>query len=439
MRNALNTNWINAFRFSSSHCIFKAGLLIVIACSVLIPLNALSQPLPASLWEQTIQNNPMLESYRHRLDAREKAIESIGIWPALELEAGILPRPMEQMMGDQRFSFSAMQMLPRNAEFNAQRNETRAMLLAETALMDEKALMLRRELTEAWVKRVAFEQEMDMMDDALELMYQMQDIVRARVSTDGSSSDWLRLELRIVEMEDEHIAMEDMMDALDQMIWSLTGDTLRSSIPIADSLTTVPYSIPRLPPDFSTHPSVRKYLAESDAATARSEMAKSMLRPMVGVGLQYIPFKPRTNMGISTSGNDMIMPMVRVAIPNSRSKIRVQSEIARSEGLSMEYEMRNRISELQVAWAEAIAALRQSERNITTAIRQRALSKELYDNEVSRYQTGMGSIDMLLDIQQDWLTYRFKALEAVMKQRIAIAQLEELQPELVGNIQNDNK
>jgi outer membrane protein TolC len=418
---------------------FKAGFIMMIAFSVLIPLDALSQPLPATLWEQTIRNNPMLESYRHRLDAREKAIEGIGIWPALELEAGILTRPMEQMMGDQRFSFSAMQMLPRNVEFKAQRNETRAMLLAETALMDETALMLRRELTEAWVKRVALAQEMNMMDEALELMYQMQDIVRARVSTDGSSSDWLRLELRIVEMEDEHIAMEDMMDAVDQMIWSLTGDSLKSPIPLADSLTTLSYSIPRLAPDFSNHPSVRKYQAESDAATARSEMANSMLRPMIGVGIQYIPFKPRSSMGESTSGADMIMPMVTVSIPNSRAKIRIQSEIARSEALSMDYEMHNRISELQIAWAEAIAELKQSERNITTSIRQRALSKELYDTEVSRFQTGMGSIDMLLDIQQNWINYRFKALEAIMKQRIAIAQLEELQPEIAGNTQNDNK
>jgi len=433
MRNALVTKLVNAFRVMSSYCFFKAGFLMMVACSVLIPQEALSQPLPASLWEQTIQNNPMLESYRHRLEAREKAIESVGIWPALELEAGILPRPMEQMMGDQRFSFSAMQMLPRNAEFNAQRNETRAMLLAETAMMDETALMLRRELTETWIKRVAVAQEMNMMDEALGLMYQMQDIVRSRVSTTGSSSDWIRLEMRIIEMEDEHIAMEDMMDALDQMIWSITGDTGRSTVPLADSLTTISYSIPRLAPDFSNHPSVSKYRAESDAAKARSEMASSMLRPMIGVGIQYIPFKPRTSMGTTTSGADMVMPMIRVGIPNSRSKLKLQSEIARSEGLGMDSEMQNRISELQIAWAEAIAELRQSERNITTSIRQRALSKELYDNEVIRYQTGMGTIEMLLDIQQSWIDYRFKALEAVMKQRIAIAQLEELQPELVGN------
>jgi outer membrane protein TolC len=412
---------------------FLPLLLFLLSPLFLFSNQASAQSLPSSLWQKAVENNPRLEIYRQNLVSQEALKRSVGAWPNLEIEAGVLVRPMELMMGDQRFSFSVMQMLPRTAEFKYQREEIDAMSGAEQALLDETLRMFRRELTEAWIERVALEHEMNLMDDALEIMNQMQSAVRDRVSTTASNSDWIRIEMRILEMEDVHAAMEDKIEALNQKIWSLTGDKQRSSIPIADSLSIASYRFARQVPDFSDHPAVRMFDFEANAAIARARMTESMLRPMFGIGVQYTPIKPRESMGERTSGGDMIMPMFTLSVPTSRDKVRALSEASRSESLSIQRAKEDKIAELQIQWAKAISELQQAERNLNTASRQRALSKELYDNELVQFQTGMGNLDMLLDIQESWVGYRMKSLEATMRQRMAFAMLEELQPSITGS------
>ncbi len=138
-------------------------------------------------------------------------------------------------------------------------------------------------------------------------------------------------------------------------------------------------------------------------------------------------------MGVKTSGNDMLMPMFKISIPTSREKVRALSEASRSESLSIQRAREDKIAELQSQWASAISELQQAERNIITANRQRALSKEMYENELMQYKTGMGNLDMLLDIQESWVGYRMKSLGAIMRQRMAFAMLEELQPSITGS------
>lgn len=401
--------------------------------SLLLPTAATAQPLPPSLWQKAVENNPRLEMYRQNLVSQEALKRSVGAWPDLDIEAGVLVRPMEQMMGDQRFSFSVMQMLPRTTNFKYQREEIDAMSGAEQALLEETMRMIRSELTKAWIERVALEQEMNLMDESLELMNQMQSAVRDRVSTTASNSDWIRVEMRIIEMEDIHAAMEDKIEALNQKIWSLTGDKERSTIPVSDSLSIASYRFARQVPNFLDHPAVLMFDFEAEAALARAGMSDAMLRPMVGIGIQYTPLKPRESMGEKTSGSDMVMPMFKINIPTSRYKVRALSEASRSESLGMQRAKEDKIAELQMKWADAIAELQQAERTIITSDRQRALSKELYDNELVQYRTGMGNLDMLLDIQESWVGYRMKSLEAIMRQRMAFAMLEELQPSITGS------
>jgi outer membrane protein TolC len=409
-------------------------LFLFLPFLLLLPSNqSNAQPLPPTLWQKAVENNPRLEMYRQNLVSQEALKRSVGAWPDLDIEAGVLVRPMEQMMGDQRFSFSVMQMLPRTANFKYQREEIDAMSGAEQALLEETMRMIRRELTEAWVERVALEQEMNLMDESLELMYQMQSAVRDRVSTTASNSDWIRIEMRILEMEDVHTAMEDKIEALNQKIWSLTGDKERSTIPVTDSLSVASYRFARQVPDFLDHPAVLMFDFEAEAALARAGMSDAMLRPMVGVGIQYTPLKPRESMSEKTSGSDMIMPMFRISIPTTRDKIRALAEASRSESLSIQRAKEDKIATLQMQWADAISELQQAERTILTANRQRALSKELYDNELVQYRTGMGNLDMLLDIQESWVGYRMKSLDAIMRQRMAFAMLEELQPSITGS------
>lgn len=392
-----------------------------------------AQSIPVELWETALEQNPKLASYRQKLKTREAMLRSVGAWPSLELEAGVLMRPMELLMGDQRFSFSAMQMIPWYRLFDLERKEISYMRLADQSLLDETALMIRKELSMAWIERVTLEQEMVLMDQSIAFMKQMKDLAETRIKTGGSTSDWLRLDIKLLEMEDNHVAMDDKIEAIDHRIWNIIGDSLRKPIPVVDSLVYTPFDIPVSSPDFRTHPSVLMLQSESDAANVRSTMAAQMTRPMFGVGLQYTPIRPRSSMDIKTDGKDMIMPMFKVSIPFSRANIRANVEVSTSESVTFKREIQNRLSELEIEWASQLAEIRMARRNILTSKQQELLTRQLLENTKRDYESGMGSIEMLIELQDMLLMYRMNALEATMRHQMALARLEELQPSLLRN------
>ena len=406
---------------------------ILLCLFILTCASSYSQPIPTELWESALKQNPKLATYRQKLETREAMMRAVGVWPGLELEAGILTRPMELLMGDQRFSFSAMQMIPRNALFRLEREELSKMKWVDQSLLDEAALMIRKELSMAWIERVALEHEMLLMDQSIILMKQMKEVAESRIKSGESSSDWLRLDIRLLEMQDEHVAMEDKIEAIDYRIWNIVGDSLRKPIPVSDSLIYTPFDIQTESPDFSSHPSVTMLQNESEAALVRMRMSSQMLRPMFGVGVQYIPLKPSSSMDIMSEGKDMIMPMLRVSIPVSRSTLKLAADVSKSESLTYQRESLNRISELKTEWASIVSDIRQARRNILTAKQQELLSRQLFENMKRDYESGMGSIEMLIDMQNMLLMYRMNALEATLRHQMALARLEELQPILQVN------
>lgn len=411
------------------------GITLWILLSVLMVIGTAvqSQPLPVALWESALQKNPQLESYRQKLKTREAMMRTVGEWPGLELEAGVLTRPMELLMGDQRFSFTATQMIPRYRLFDLERKEISYMKMADQSTLDEAALMIRKEITMAWIERVTLEQEMVLMDQSIALLKQMKEVVEAKIKTGQSSSDWLRLDIRLLEMEDDHVAMDDKIEAIDYRIWQLIGDSLRNPIPVVDSLVYTPFDFPISLPDFSTHPSVQTRLSEAQAARVRAEMSSQMARPMLGVGLQYIPLRQRSSMESKTDGKDMVMPMVKMSIPLSKSAIKASSEVSSSESISFEWEANNRISELEIEWTSILSEIRMARRNIVTAKQQELLTRQLFENTKRDYESGMGSIEMLIEMQDMLLMYRMKALEATMQHQMSLARLEELKPGMFRN------
>jgi hypothetical protein len=134
-----------------------------------------------------------------------------------------------------------------------------------------------------------------------------------------------------------------------------------------------------------------------------------------------------------TDGKDMVMPMVKMSIPLSKSAIKASSEVSSSESIGFEWEANNRISELEIEWTSILSEIRMARRNIVTAKQQELLTRQLFENTKRDYESGMGSIEMLIEMQDMLLMYRMKALEATMQHQMSLARLEELQPGMFRN------
>lgn len=417
----------------------SAAMVVLVGWMAAVPA-AFAQPLPESLWQQALKHNPRLESTRLAVEAAERSESAVGLWPNLELQAGVFTRPMEFMMGDQRLELQAMQMLPQSAMFRAQRRELGAMSEAQRALADETERMIRRELTQMWVERVALGQELRLMDEAIGLIAQMQSLAEAQVVAGGRQSDLIRLQLRKTEMEAERERLRQSLPGVEEAIWALVGDSAKPALPLPAALAR-----PRLADAvqtetgrFTDHPAVRMASADALAAQARSDMASAEQRPMLGVGIQYMPIRPRTDaMGMSTSGDDMLMPMVSLSIPVSRGRQRAKADAARIESRAIQAESRSRTSELYSQWMQTLAQFRQAETMADLTAEQERLSKSLYELSMSEYQTGQMPMEALLEIQETWIEYQKNRLSALVELHRTLAKLEELQPNLAKTYENE--
>ena len=136
-------------------------------------------------------------------------------------------------------------------------------------------------------------------------------------------SDVLRVRIQIKELENTLALLEDSRLPIKAEFNQLLNRDINEVVSIADSLSGSVVSWERqalLDSITQNNPMLKMLDAEEEAYEAQKKMARLEGRPMLGAGVNYIPFSPRTENGMPMGGNDMVMPMLRLTIPIYRKK-----------------------------------------------------------------------------------------------------------------------
>ncbi len=444
--------------------------------------SALAQTLDDYL-VKAAENNPGLKAaYQEYLAAAERG-NQVSL-PDPELQVGVFFRPMERFMGNQVADIRFMQMFPWFGMLKAQASEADQMALVRYQLFLDVKNNLFYQFRTTWYTLAELQEEIRITEENLEILQRYERMALSRFenakSSAGSPSaspmpsspnatassgggggmnsmgnqsqsksnatkntgmsgpaamtsggpgmtDVLRVRLQINTLENELKLLYANKIPLVAELNKLMNLDREEEISEPEPLMPFQLSIDKqqILDSISAHnPMLGMYDAELAALESQKLMAKLEGKPMVGAGVNYMPFKPRIEDGMMMGGDNMLMPMVTLTLPIYRKKI--NSKIKETELLeeSVRLNKESTLNQLEISWAKTIRDFEDANRNIELYTAQLDLAKQNLRLLLTAYATSGQDFEEVLRAQQLVLDYEFSKIAAITRQYNSIAMLD---------------
>nr|WP_287935144.1 TolC family protein [Algoriphagus sp.] len=242
-------------------------------------------------------------------------------------------------------------------------------------------------------------------------------------------SDVLRVRIQIKELENTLALLEDSRLPIKAEFNQLLNRDINEVVSIADSLSGSVVSWERqalLDSITQNNPMLKMLDAEEEAYEAQKKMARLEGRPMLGAGVNYVPFSPRTENGMPMGGNDMVMPMLRLTIPIYRKKYNALQKEAELKQLAVQQRRENTVNQLTTRWSTALRDLDDATRRTKLYREQTDLAGQTLNLLMTSYATDGRDFEEVLRVQQQLLDYQLKLITSIVDQHVTIAMLENL-------------
>jgi outer membrane protein TolC len=247
------------------------------------------------------------------------------------------------------------------------------------------------------------------------------------MSGDGKNDmvNLIRVQIEIHDLENRIALLKDHL-ATDKISFNrYLNRPGKSDVFTGDSLTELP-----VPADFlalndslSNHPMVKMYEAESQANSARLDMVRRMGYPMIGLGVNYMIIQKREGNTAMMNGNDMIMPMVSLTLPIYRKKYKAMKHETESMRDAARMSVEDVTNNLGVTLQQTLENMNDAGRRVELFTGQAALADKSIQLLISSYSAGGTDFVEVLRMQQQFLDYQFKQVEAVVDKNTAIAKV----------------
>jgi outer membrane protein TolC len=242
-------------------------------------------------------------------------------------------------------------------------------------------------------------------------------------------SDVLRVRIEVKELKNSLALLKDSRSPLRAEFNQLLNRDFGEPMAMADTLSDKLLSMDRLALLDSitqNNPMLKMLDAENEAYEAQKKMARIEGRPMLGAGVNYIPFSPRTEDGMPMGGEDMIMPMVRISIPIYRKKYNAMFKEAEFKRQAVQQRKENTYNQLSVQWSTALRDLDDATRRTTLYREQTDLARQTLNLLMTGYATDGRDFEEVLRVQQQLLDYQLRLINAIVDQHTTVAMLETL-------------
>lgn len=481
--NKLPTN-INQYQLISMN-IIKVMLLGLVILHKTINAQSLDEYLKIAG-----QNNQSLKAkYSEYYSSLEK-VPQAGTLPDPELSFSMFISKeglyMERFMGQQLSEISVMQMFPWVGTLGAAKNEATYMAQMKFASFQESKVTLYHDVRSVWYRLYQVNEELKLLEQEKGILktYEQLALTRFKTGTSGSAPmnnqgptmqspstppsgmtgmgmggnaspttssgmqassgpagmsggttgsmvDVLLIQVQMKELDTRIEILKASRKPLEAKFNNLLNQPVTEPIVIADTLTSIP-----LPASLSiiqdsiiqNHPMVKMYEWDEKAREAQQRMATLMGRPMIGVGLSYMVFRPRydemlmENMG----GDNMFMPMVTMTIPIYRKKYNGQRKEAeflqQSAAQNKEAAKLDLLTELE----NLLYDYESSSRRLHLLSEQTEITKQAIRLMTTTYSTGGSGIEEILRQRQALLVYQQQQIAALTEQHITVSGITKL-------------
>ncbi|WP_092729876.1 TolC family protein [Algoriphagus alkaliphilus] len=474
---------LSDLKFQISNFKFQIFYLVLPLCLSLFTYQAKAQSLDDYLI-QAAQNNPGLKASYSRYMAFMERNGQVAL-PDPELRVGFFLRPMERFMGNQQADIQLMQMFPWFGMLSAQKEEANYMALAQYQLFLEEKNQLFFQIKSTWYELHRLNEEIRISEENLEYLkkYERLALIKYQAaapttggaaptpsnqtaSTSGSSSagassmnsmgattsqmptsansmsngmgssgtgsgmsDVLQIRIEMKELESNLSQLEANMEPLQIKFNQLLNRENREEILLSAALSPAILDNEKLEVlenIKASNPMLAMYDSEMAAYDQQARMAKLDGRPMLGAGVNYMPFKPRLEDGMMMGGDNMVMPMVTMTLPIYRKK--TNAKIKEAEYLKEATSLTRQKTEnlLTMEWANAFRDWEDAERKIRLYTEQVKLVDQTINLLLTAYSSSGRDFTEVLRAQQLLLDYQLKRVNAINQQYQSLAMLEML-------------
>lgn len=436
------------------------------------------------------ENNAELSAYFSEYLAAMEQIPQVGSLPDPELSIGFFIQPMERFMGNQQADVQLMQMFPWFGMLRTRKDEAAKMALARYEIFQDAKNQLFYQVKSTWYEMYLLEEEIRITEENLEILKKYERLALIRFqsagtdsgsgsmqgnapmkeesnSSSGSSmggmgsgmstgsssgrtnagnnasmgssspmvaigsgmSDVLRVRMEVRELENTLVLLRDSRVPLQAEFNLLLNRNIKEAIALTDTLTDTALTMERLTLLDSitqNNPMLKMLNAEEQAYEAQKKMARLEGRPMLGAGMNYMPFSPRTEDGMAMGGNDMIMPMVRLSIPIYRKKYNAMHKEAELKQQAVQQRREHTVNQLSTQWATALRDLDDAIRRTALYREQSGLARQTMNLLMTSYATDGRDFEEVLRVQQQLLDYQLRLITAIVDQHTTVALLEAL-------------
>lgn len=427
-------------------------LLVVFSIIQYPTFNIQAQTLEDHL-QTAAESNPEVQAYYYDYLAALEKVPQMGTLPDPELSLGLFIRPMERFMGNQHADLQLMQMFPWFGTLGTQKDEASKMALASYEAFRTVRNQLFFEVRVTWFELYRLNEETRITKEHLKILekYERLALVRyqsgsrnsggtpsnpgmnasgaAMPSTSTGMSDVLRIKLEMNELENNIALLIDMQEALVAEFNQLLNRDPEEAVILPEQLSDVSLTMGRteLLDSINTYnPRLKMLDAEGAAYSAQEKMAELEGRPMMGAGLNYMAFSPRTENGMNMGGNNMVMPMVKITLPIYRKKFKAQKKAAEINQEATLKRKENTSNQLSTQWRNALRDWDDADRRLGLYQKQTDLAQQTLDLLMTTYANNGNAFEDLLQVQQQLLEYELKLIMAIVDKHKSVAYLENL-------------
>lgn len=435
------------------------------------------------------ENNPELQAYFNEYLASVEKVPQVGALPDPELTMGFFIQPMERFMGNQQADIQLMQMFPWFGMLKTQKDEASKMALARYELFQDSKNSLFYQVKATWYEMYRLEEDIRITEENLSILEQYERLALIRFQSAGTDSgggssgmsgqsnmnkssstspsmgagmstgmsggstsasstkrsspmessamagsgsgmsDVLRVRIEIKALENTLALLKDSRLPLQAEFNQLLNRSYNQEVIVSDSLADalIPFERTAILDSITQNNPMLKMLdAETEAYEAQKKMAKLEGRPMLGAGLNYMPFAPRSENGMPMGGNDMVMPMIRLTVPIYRKKYTALHKEAELKQLAVQQRRENTINLLSTQWSNAMRNLDDAVRRTKLYRGQTDLTRQTLNLLMTSYATDGRDFEEVLRVQQQLLNFQLSLINAIVDQHTNIAALEKL-------------
>ena len=336
--------------------------------------------------------------------------------------------------GRQVLSVSLMQMFPWFGTMKAAKHEKAWQAETLWQRYREGGIQLAYDVEQQWFAMLVTREKLATTREHLKLFKDISELAvyKYKNSTNGMKgtrmSDQYRLQAEQLKLEEQIESLESLLKLQQGQFNLLLHRQPASPLVLPDSIALSQMPVVEWAEIERRHPDLLSLQAQGEQYEAEGEKARRMGLPMVGVGVQYMLNKERTDGMVmpDMNGMDMWMGMLKVTLPIYRHKVKAQRRAAELMKQTADESYLRQVDVLRSQLLSIGQRAEDVQRKMRLYRRDMDILSQTLQLMMGEYAAGTTTLSDILQTEREQLDYAFSHAEARAQYNLIVAEFEKL-------------